>query len=139
MDEYRAWKGIKELTLLVIPNHAQFIDGGIVLQGCYIAAKGDLTGFINHKYLDWVDTGEDVQEWMGEHGKGAEKDRDLWRSTTCPLEFTRSDDILDDALIEVLMPTNNLAHITHTHAECTPANVKVIGHQELPVVEADIC
>lgn len=92
--------------MLVIPNHAQFINGGKVLEGCYIAAKGDLTGLINHNYLDWVDTGEDVQEWMGEHRKGAEKDRDPWRLTTCPLEFTRRDDVLDDAFIEVLMPAN---------------------------------
>ncbi len=80
------------------------MNGGIVLQGCDIVAKGDLTGFINHNYLDWVDSSEDVQKWVGEHGKSAEKYRDPGRPTACPLEFTRRDDVLDNTLIEVLMP-----------------------------------
>lgn len=90
--------------MLVIANHTQLMDGGKVLQGCYIVAKSDLTGLINHHGLDGVGTSEDVDEIVGEHRDGAEDHGHTLSLTGAPLEFAGGDDVLEELPVEMLMP-----------------------------------
>ena len=86
--------------MLIITNHADFVDGvGKCIEGCYIVAKGDLTGLINNHDLDRVRSGEFVDQSVGKHRKGAKHDWNILETFDLAFEFSGGDDILVDILV----------------------------------------